>query len=192
MKKFFREFKAFISRGNIVDMAVGVIIGGAFGAIITSLVNDIIMPLIVRLFDVQNLASLSVVLRAESAPGAGDALTWNYGNFLAAVLNFLIIAFVIFVVIRVLMRAHGHITPKYGANITKAEYKAFRKEGKSKEDIKKIDADRQHEKDEAARLQKETEEANSEKALLKRAVELLESIEAKEKSKTSSKKSGAE
>lgn len=192
MKKFFKDFKAFISRGNIVDMAVGVIIGGAFGAIITSLVNDIIMPLIVRLCDVQSLASLSIVLVAESAPGAGDALTWNYGNFLAAILNFLIIALVIFAVLRLLMRASGHIKPKYGANITEQEYKAFIKEGKSKEDIKKIDDERQKEKDEAARVQKELEEAESEKALLKRCVELLASIEAKENNKSQSKKNNVE
>ena len=70
MKKFFQDFKKFATRGNVVDMAVGVIIGSAFTAIVNSLVKDILMPLIVWLFPVQDLSNLCIVLRPESVEGA--------------------------------------------------------------------------------------------------------------------------
>ena len=91
MKKFFEEFKEFISRGNVMDMAVGVIIGGAFTGIVTSLVDDIINP-ILGIFGGINFDQLSVKL-------AGDA-TLNYGKFITAVINFLIMAFVLFLIVK--------------------------------------------------------------------------------------------
>ena len=92
--KFFKEFKEFISKGNVLDMAVGVIIGGAFTTIVNSLVNDVFMPLLGLLTGGMNFASLSVRL----GEGEGDVL--GYGAFLAAVLNFLLIALVLFFVIK--------------------------------------------------------------------------------------------
>lgn len=86
-----QEFKAFIAKGNVLDLAVAVIMGGAFGAIVTSLVNDIIMPLIGVI--------LGGVSFTELAIQVGDA-TITYGNFIQAVINFLIIAFVIFMFVR--------------------------------------------------------------------------------------------
>ena len=84
MKAFMKEFKEFISRGNVMDMAVGIIIGGAFTAIVTSLVNDIIMPLISLLTGGFDFSSLCIVL------GEGEgAATFNYGAFIAAVINLL-------------------------------------------------------------------------------------------------------
>ena len=103
MKKFFKEFKAFISRGNILDMAVGVIIGAAFGKIVTSLVNDILMPLITWAFGAESLADLSVPLRTD-AEGV-VTLSWNYGNFIQSIIDFLIVAFCIFIVIKVVMKS---------------------------------------------------------------------------------------
>ena len=85
------EFKQFISRGNVVDMAVGVIIGGAFGKIVTSLVNDIIMPLIGMILGGLNFSELSVHI--------GDAYI-HYGLFIQSVIDFLIIAFCIFMMIK--------------------------------------------------------------------------------------------
>ena len=97
MKSFMKEFKEFISRGNVMDMAVGVIIGGAFTAIVTSLVNDIIMPLISVITDSYAFTQLVITL------GQGDgAATLNYGAFITAIINFLIIAFVIFSIIKAL------------------------------------------------------------------------------------------
>ena len=87
----FKEFVEFVKRGNVIDLAVAVIIGGAFGAIITSLVNDIIMPLVGVILGGIDFASLSVQI--------GDA-TVMYGSFIQATVNFLIIAFVLFLVLR--------------------------------------------------------------------------------------------
>ncbi len=85
------EFKAFISRGNVLDLAVAVIIGGAFGAIVTSFVNDIIMPLVGVILGGIDFTSLSITL------GSSAIL---YGNFIQAIINFLIIAFSIFLVVK--------------------------------------------------------------------------------------------
>ena len=91
MKKFVSEFKEFISRGNVLDMAVGVVIGGAFTAIVTALVDNIITPLIGILVGGLDFTGLSVKV--------GEA-TIGYGAFIQAVINFLLISFVIFCVIR--------------------------------------------------------------------------------------------
>ena len=105
MKKFFNEFKEFAMRGNIMDMAVGIIVGAAFTAIVTSLVNDVIMPAIGLLVGGLNFSDLKIVLRA--ATEETEAVTLNYGNFIQAVVNFLIVAFVIFLVVKAMnkMRA---------------------------------------------------------------------------------------
>lgn len=91
LAKGVNEFKAFISRGNVVDMAVGVIIGGAFGKIVTSLVNDILMPLIGTILGGLNFSSLSFKIK--------DA-TIAYGSFIQSIVDFLIIAFCIFMMIK--------------------------------------------------------------------------------------------
>lgn len=95
MKALIKEFKEFISRGNVMDMAVGVIIGGAFTAIVNSLVNDLLMPLLSILTGGFDFSALCIAL------GEGeDAATLNYGSFISAVINFLLIALVIFVIIK--------------------------------------------------------------------------------------------
>ena len=98
-----KEFKEFISRGNVVDLAVGVVIGGAFGAIVTSLVNDIVMPPIGLITSKVNFRDLKVQLAPDTkdATGAtvhGAAIT--YGNFIQTIISFLIIAFAIFLVVK--------------------------------------------------------------------------------------------
>lgn len=95
MKKFVGEFKEFISRGNVMDLAVGVIIGGAFKAIIDSLVKDILMPLIGGITGGIDISDLTFTIR-------GIAVA--YGLFVNAIINFLIIAFVIFVMIKLLAK----------------------------------------------------------------------------------------
>ena len=95
MKKFMNEFKEFVSRGNVMDMAVGVIIGGAFTAIVNSLVNDVMMPVLSLITGGLDFSKLCIAL------GEGEgAATLNYGAFIAAVINFLLIALVIFVLIK--------------------------------------------------------------------------------------------
>ena len=107
MKNFINEFKAFIARGNVMDMAIGVIIGGAFGAITSSLVANVITPLLAWIFGSPNTDALNIVLRPESAEGAGDALILGLGTFVGAILNFLIIALVLFSVIKAMNKAHA-------------------------------------------------------------------------------------
>jgi large conductance mechanosensitive channel len=102
MKKFIKEFKEFISRGNVVDLAVGVVIGSAFTKIVTSLVNDMIMPIIGALFGGIDFTSLRWVIReAVEAEGIAEA-SINYGNFIQVIVDFLLISFTIFVVIRLM------------------------------------------------------------------------------------------
>ena len=95
MKNFVEEFKKFIARGNVMDMAVGVIIGGAFTAIVNSLVNDVMMPVLSLITGGLDFSKLCIVL------GEGEgAATLNYGAFVAAIINFLLIALVIFMLIK--------------------------------------------------------------------------------------------
>ena len=111
MKKFINEFKTFIARGNVMDMAVGVIIGGAFGKISTSLVNDVIMPAVSMLTGGVDFSNWKLVLKAAvaGADGVIDASTEvaiRYGSFLATIIDFLIIAFAVFCLIKFLNSLH--------------------------------------------------------------------------------------
>jgi large conductance mechanosensitive channel len=92
------EFKAFAMKGNVVDMAVGIIIGAAFGKIVSSLVADVIMPPLGLLIGGVNFTDLKVILKA--ATETNPAVTWNYGNFLQVSFDFLIVAFAVFMVIK--------------------------------------------------------------------------------------------
>jgi large conductance mechanosensitive channel len=103
MKKFLEEFKTFIARGNVMDMAIGVIIGGAFGAITTSLVSNVVTPLLAVLFNSPNPDALNITLRA--AEGEQEAIVLGLGTFLGAIVNFLIIALVLFSVIKAMNKA---------------------------------------------------------------------------------------
>lgn len=103
-KSFVAEFKAFISRGNVIDLAVGVIIGGAFTAIVTSMVNDIIMPVIGSILGGVSFEQLKYVITPASGDMAETAIC--YGSFIQSVVNFLLIAFVVFVVIKGINRLH--------------------------------------------------------------------------------------
>ena len=105
---FLSDFKAFAMRGNVIDMAVGVIIGGAFGKIVTSVVNDIIMPPLGLLVGGVNFTDLKLVMKPAELNEAGEeivaAVTLNYGNFLQQTFDFLIIAFSIFLFISLIKR----------------------------------------------------------------------------------------
>lgn len=105
----FQEFKKFIMRGNVLDLAVAVIIGGAFGSIVTSLVNDVIMPPIGMLLGKINFKDLFINLSGTpyaslAEAQAAGAATINYGNFINTIINFLIVAFVIFLIVRAFNR----------------------------------------------------------------------------------------
>ncbi len=103
MKKFMEEFKAFIARGNVMDMAIGVIIGGAFASITGSLVSNIITPLLAALFNSPNTDALNITLRAATEDT--EAIVLGLGTFIGTIINFLIIALVIFSVIKALNKA---------------------------------------------------------------------------------------
>jgi hypothetical protein len=122
-----KDFKAFAMKGNVIDMSIGVIIGGAFGKIVTSLVSDIIMPILGMITSGINFSSLKLVLKeAEIAPD-GKVISpenaINYGNFLDTILNFLIIAFSIFMIIRLLQEAKNKLVKAQEEETEKAEKK---------------------------------------------------------------------
>jgi large conductance mechanosensitive channel len=108
-----KDFKAFALRGNVVDMAVGIIIGGAFGTIVKSLVEDVIMPPIGLLMGNVDFSDMFVVLRQGTAAGPyptmeaakeAGAVTLNYGNFVTNIVSFLIVAFAVFLLVRAMVR----------------------------------------------------------------------------------------
>lgn len=105
---FLKEFKEFAMKGNVMDMAIGVIIGGAFGKIVTSLVNDLLMPLIGALIGNVDFTTLSATLRPAVMNGeevVKEAVTLNYGNFIQTTVDFLIVAFCIFLMIKLINKA---------------------------------------------------------------------------------------
>ena len=107
MKKFINEFKEFAVKGNVVDMAVGVIIGGAFGKIVSSLVGDVIMPLMGKITGNVSFTDLKYELTAAVMNGeevVTPAVYLNYGQFIQNVFDFIIVAFCIFCMVKVLMK----------------------------------------------------------------------------------------
>ena len=115
MKKFFAEFKAFAMRGNVLDMTVGVVIGGAFGKITTSLVNDILMPLLSLLTGGVDFSRWKWVLKAASVAEDGTEIAEiavNYGSLIAAILDFILIAFAIFCLLKAVNGFHDKLTRK--------------------------------------------------------------------------------
>ena len=105
MKKFFEEFKTFISKGNVLSLAIGIIIGGAFNEIVNSLINDVIMPVIGRLTSGVSFDSWYIPLNGQTyesfaAAKAADAPMIMIGNFISAIINFLIVALVLFLIMK--------------------------------------------------------------------------------------------
>lgn len=109
MKKFLNEFKAFAMRGNVFDMAIGVVLATAFGKITNSLVGDVFMPLIGYLFGGVDLSSLNIILSPEVLNEAGEvvtaAVTLGIGTFLTAIIDFILIAFCIFLLVKGMNKA---------------------------------------------------------------------------------------
>ena len=108
--KFFDDFKKFAFKGNVIDMAVGVVIGNVFGKIVSSLVNDIIMPPVGMLIGGVDFAELKVVLK--EAVGDVPAVSINYGNFIQTIIDFLIVALSIFICVRLINKARDIATKK--------------------------------------------------------------------------------
>ena len=116
MKKMLKEFKDFIMRGNVLDMAVGVIVAGAFGKITTSLVNDVFMPFISYLFGSRDMTALNLVVRPEVVNEAGEvvqaAITIGFGTFIATIIDFILIALVVFLVVKAINTAKAKMEKK--------------------------------------------------------------------------------
>lgn len=145
MKKFFLEFKAFITRGNVIDMAVGVIVGGAFTAIVTALTNQIFKPLVNWALSgadgglEQAVTMLKVVKDETGAIDMTKSIYIDWGAFITAVLNFFIIAFILFVIVKAINAARGvaeeQVKAKY-CGYSRDEYYDMRFAGMSKKQIK--------------------------------------------------------
>ena len=109
MKKLFKEFREFISRGNVIDMAIGVIIAGAFGKITTSLVNDVFMPFISWIFGTRDMTALNLLVRPEVLDETGavvqEAITIGFGSLIATIIDFLLIGLVVFMVVKAINTA---------------------------------------------------------------------------------------
>lgn len=127
MKNFWQEFKKFITKGNVLDLAVATIVGASFSTIVSSFTNGIIMPLVSLLFKVENLDAMKVTLREEVIDTAGNIITeaiyWQYGTLLQAVINFLIVALFLFILIRVIARVKK--TLDLNANLCEIVQKKF-------------------------------------------------------------------
>lgn len=105
MKKLIKEFREFIMRGNVLDMAVGVIVAGAFGKITTSLVNDIFMPFISFLFGTRDMSALNLVVRQADEAAGTEAITIGFGTLVATVIDFILVALVVFIIIKLFNKA---------------------------------------------------------------------------------------
>ena len=185
MKKFFKEFKTFISRGNVIDLAVGVIIGGAFSAIVTALTNQILMPLINALLAVitggngmEGAVTMLIPYKVDGVVDMSQSIYIDWGAFITAIINFLLIALVLFCIVKAINSVNAGV--KKGkerfAPLTKEEIRALRKEGKSFSEIEVAAQEKAAAEEEAARLAAEEAAANApktEQQLLSEIVELL-------------------
>ena len=108
MKKLIKEFKDFISRGNVLDMAIGVVIGTAFGKITTSLVNDLLMPFIGWICGSRDMSALNLLVRPaeyENGEVVREAITIGFGSFIGTIIDFLLIALVVFAIVKLANKA---------------------------------------------------------------------------------------
>ncbi len=151
MKKFFQEFKAFITRGNVIDMAVGVIVGGAFTAIVTALTNQIFKPLVNWALSgadgglEQAVTMLKVVKDETGAIDMTKSIYIDWGAFITAVLNFFIIAFILFAIVKAINAARGVAEESVRAQYcgySRDEYYQMRFSGMNKKQIKAAAAER--------------------------------------------------
>ncbi len=174
MKKFFSEFKTFITRGNVIDMAVGVIVGSAFTAIVTALSNNILKPIInwllALIFGANSLSEVFTFLKRTEVDGVIDleqSIYIDWGSFVNAIINFLLIALVLFTIVRIinnLRTTQGELLGKFKGDLTAEDRKALKARGIKTSDKEAIAA-YLAEKAEAAAAAKAAEE---EKARLER------------------------
>lgn len=191
MKKFFKEFKTFISRGNVMDMAVGMIIGAAFTAIVTALSNGILKPLINALIYVicgnnpdaldKMYTILVPVTASDGSIDLANSIYIDWGAFISAIINFLLIAIVLFCILKMFNKARelGEAATKSlkkESPFTKDELKALKKEGKTRAEIKALEDERRAQIAEEERIAAEEAAKNAPKTqeqLLQEIADLL-------------------
>ncbi len=193
MKKFFKEFKAFISRGNVMDMAVGVIIGGAFSAIVTALTNHILMPVInwviaaivgkdgmagavtflSKVYTLDEAGQIVVDANGAQVIDMANSIYINWGAFITAIINFILIALVLFMIIKSFNNIKSANNSRY-CGYTKEEYFELRKQGKSQKDVEALAKERDEKAAEEAAKKAEEEAAKA--ALPTRTEALLADI----------------
>lgn len=188
MKRFFAEFKKFISRGNVIDLAVGVIIGGAFSKITASLVSDLIMPLITFVFSLFGIKGgmngMCLVLNdvpkyvTDSTTGAlvinPEAITWNYGNFIQTVLDFLLIALVLFLIIKAINFANDEYKrATMKSPFTKEEIKEMRAQGLTRRQIRELEDKRREEIAEEEARKAEEDAPKTQEELLQEIIDIM-------------------
>lgn len=182
MKKFFGEFKQFITRGNVLDMAVGIIIGGAFTAIITALVGNILTPLLQMIPGSDGTSALQIVLREAVLEGDAvirEAVILDFGAVISAIVSFLLTALVLFLIVKAVNAVHDG-TMQYRKErkiLRKKEYKPLRKELKAQGlnymEIEAAILAREHEKNAAAEEEAARRKAEADAAALANAPETL-------------------
>lgn len=168
MKKFFNEFKTFITRGNVLDMAVGVIVGGAFTAIVNALGNNILKPIInfllALVFGKDSLSELFTFLKRVEVDGVVDltqSIYIDWGSFINAIINFIIIAFVLFCLVKALNAvADAQKKMFVDMDTQRVAYKKYRKEGLTRKEAKERYLAELAAAEEAAKKQAEEEKAN--------------------------------
>ena len=165
MRKFFSEFKTFITRGNVIDMAVGVIVGSAFTAIVTALTKQVFQPLVNwALAGTGNGLDSAVTMLKEVRDETGavdmaNSIYIDWGAFITAIINFLIVAFILFAIVRTINKVRDAANARF-YGFEKSEYLKMRIQGLSKKDIELLARKR----DEEAKAKAEQEKAEQEKA----------------------------
>lgn len=189
MRKFFRDFKKFITRGNVIDMAVGVIVGGAFSAIVTALTNKILMPLINYMLGGGNglEGAYTFLKRVDTTdangniiPDLANSIYIDWGAFITAIINFLLIALILFIIIKVAMSTSNYMKNVKDELPTREERKELKEAGvkvKTRKELvaktAELRAKKQAEADEKAKAEAEANKKPTTEELLADIKELL-------------------
>ncbi len=193
MKKFFEEFKKFITRGNVVDLAVGVIVGSSFTAIVNALSNNILKPLINWLLALilkgESLSDVCTFLKKATLDDGtidlANSIYIDWGAFINAIINFFLIAIVLFTIVKIVNRFNERLTEfqKDLGSLSKKEIRALRREGYTMKEIKKIEADRVAEEkriaEEKKKLEEEEKAKNAPPTTEQLLTEILKELKAK-------------
>lgn len=187
MKNFFKEFKTFITRGNVIDLAVGMIIGAAFTAIVSALVNNIFKPLI-NAIPMGDLSGLITMLVAKDANGvvvaAGSAAVdltksvyIDWGAFIMAVINFLLTAFILFLIVKAINTLRGDMVRFQSVKIDKAEKAKLKEQGMNNKQIREYVAAKEKEEADKAAAEAAANAPETTDQILKDIRELLKSLQ---------------